>query len=69
MLTAVQFCKVPDSLSLPLKECFMFVSSYELPEAVIPLSQKKNGKKPFCNLRIIIFLIAHLYSTWGTLNP
>lgn len=70
MLTAVQFFKVSDPLSgskgaSPFKP----VIREEFSEAVVPSYQKNNGKRPFCHLKIIIFLITLLYSAGYTLNP
>lgn len=70
MLAAVEFCKVFDLFTLGLKECLLFkpVTCKDFSETVILSLQKSNVKKPFCYLKIMIFLIALLYSAKVTLN-
>lgn len=71
LLTAIEFWKVPHSLSLPLKECFLS----NLSPTMKCLRQwflhhrKRMERNLFCNLKITVFLIALLYSAWVTLNP
>lgn len=70
-LAAVEFYKVFDLLTLGLKQSLLFkpVTCKDFSETVIPSLQKSNVKKPFCNLKIVIFLIALLYSAKVMLNP